>query len=430
MIGPGRGRLHYSWVVAAVTFATLLMTSGFRGLPGLLFVPLEHEFGWSRSTVSLAVSVNLLLFGLGGPFASALLNRYGVRRVIGWALVTIAAGSGLTVLIDAPWQLTLLWGVVVGLATAAISVPLAATIASRWFVKRRGLVVGVLTASYATGQLAFLPALAWVVDGYGWRWATAAVSMLAVGLILPLLLLLMRERPASLGLRAYGADEDDVAAAAVGNPFGAALAGLRLGARSKDFWLLSGSFFVCGATTTGLIGTHMIPAAMDHGITVVAAAGYLALIGVFDIVGSTTSGWLTDRFDPRKLLFWYYGLRGLSLLALPLAFGSPHIGLIAFAVFFGLDWVATVPPTVALTVRSFGSANVGIVFGWIFAAHQVGAAVAAWGAGFGRTQTGDYRATFLAAGAFCFVAVVLVRWIGAQGSGATLRAPEPATETP
>ena len=430
MIGRRRGRVHYSWVVAAVTFATLLMTSGFRGLPGLLFVPLEHEFGWSRSTVSLAVSVNLLLFGLGGPFASALLNRYGVRRVIGWALVTIAVGSGLTVLIDAPWQLTLLWGVVVGLATAAISVPLAATIASRWFVKRRGLVVGVLTASYATGQLAFLPALAWVVDAYGWRWATGAVSVLAVGLILPLLVLLMRERPASLGLRAYGADEDDIAAAAAANPFAAALAGLRLGAGAKDFWLLSGSFFVCGATTTGLIGTHMIPAAMDHGITVVAAAGYVALIGVFDIVGSTTSGWLTDRFDPRRLLFWYYGLRGLSLLALPLAFGSPHVGLIAFAVFFGLDWVATVPPTVALTVRSFGRANVGIVFGWIFAAHQIGAAVAAWGAGFGRTQTGDYRTTFLAAGAFCFVAVVLVRWIGEQGGGATLRVREPAAETP
>lgn len=420
---PAR-RLHYAWIVAGVTFLTLLMTSGFRATPGILIVPLESEFGWSRATISVALSVNLLLFGLVSPFASAVLNRYGVRRTIGWALGAVAAGSAATILMDAPWQLVLLWGVVVGTATGAVSVPLAATIASRWFVARRGLVTGLLTASYATGQLIFLPLLAWIAGEWGWRWTAAVVSLVAVGMVLPLVLLLMRERPASLGLRALGADADDVAPPLV-NPFGQAVGGLRLAVGSRDFWLLSLSFFVCGATTTGLIGTHMVPASMDHGLSAVAGAGLLALIGLFDIVGSTGSGWLTDRYDPRKLLVLYYGLRGVSLLALPFAFRSPHIALIAFCVVYGLDWVATVPPTVALTVQAFGRQNVGIVFGWIFAAHQIGAAVAAWGAGFGRTETGDYRSTFIAAGAFCAVAALAVRWIRHDLPGAR---PQPAAE--
>ena len=408
--GPA-GRVHYAWIVAGVTFVTLLMASGFRGAPTIMIVPLEREFGWSRATISLALSINLLLFGLVSPFAAALLNRYGVRRTIGCALALVAAGSALTTLVDAPWQLDLLWGVVIGTGTAAVSVPLAAAVASRWFVQRRSLVVGLLTSSYATGQLVFLPLLAWVAGALGWRWVGAVVSLVAVCAVLPLVLLLMRERPSAIGLRAYGAHVDDVAPPLV-NPFGQALSGLRLGIRSKDFWLLAASFFICGATTTGLVGTHMVPAAMDHGMTEIAAASLLVVIGVFDIVGATLSGWLTDRFDPRRLLFWYYGLRGLSLLALPAAFGSPHVGLIVFCIFFGLDWVATVPPTVALTVRSFGAQNVGVVFGWIFAAHQFGAALAAWGAGFGRTETGDYRGTFIAAGALCLVAAVIVRWIG------------------
>jgi len=410
-------RVHYSWVIAGVTFLTLLMASGFRGGPTIMIVPLEREFGWSRATISVALSVNLVLFGLVSPFAAALLNRYGVRRTIGTALAVVATGSALTTLVDAPWQLVLLWGVVIGSGTAAVSVPLAAAVASRWFVQRRSLVTGMMTAAYATGQLVFLPLLAWVAGAFGWRWVAAVVTLVAVLMVLPLVLLLMRERPSSIGLRAYGATVDDVAPPLV-NPFGQALSGLRLGARSRDFWLLAFSFFICGATTTGLVGTHMVPAAMDHGMTEIAAASLLVVIGVFDVLGATLSGWLCDRFDPRWLLFWYYGLRGLSLLALPTAFHSPHVGLIVFCVFFGLDWVATVPPTVALTVRSFGAQNVGVVFGWIFAAHQFGAALAAWGAGFGRTETGDYRTTFIAAGAFCLVASLVVRWIsGARREG-------------
>ena len=404
--------VHYAWVVAAVTFVTLLGASGFRSTPGVLIVPLQEEFGWSRATISLAVSINLILFGFSGPFAAALMDRFGVRRVTICALLLVGSGSALTTLMRAPWQLALLWGVVVGLGTGAMATVLAATVANRWFVARRGLVLGVLTAGSATGQLVFLPVLALLVDSIGWRWAAAATAVGAL-LVVPLVARFMRDRPADLGLRAFGDDEATVAPpVAVANPVAAAFDGLRLGARSRDFWLLSGSFFVCGATTNGLIGTHLIPASVDHGMAQVTAAGMLAAIGVFDIVGTTASGWLTDRWDPRRLLLAYYGLRGLSLLFLPDAFDAPRAGLILFVVFYGLDWVATVPPTVALTADLFGKRNVGIVFGWIFAAHQLGAAAAASAAGVIRTWTGDYQLAFFGAGILALVAAAMTQAIG------------------
>jgi predicted MFS family arabinose efflux permease len=400
-------RFHYGWVVVAVTLVALVMSAGFRSTPSVLIRPLEDEFGWSTATISLAVSINLLLFGLGGPFAAALVERFGVRRVATSALVVVAAASALTVTIASPWQLYLLWGVVIGLATGAISVPLAAIVANRWFVRRRGLVTGILTASNATGQLAFLPALAWIVSSFGWRYASATVAVVAVGLVVPLVVVLMRDRPEDVGLRPYGATEDDPPRSR-GNPFAAAAGGLTLAARSRAFWVLAASFFVCGASTNGLVGTHLIPAAMDHGFREVTAASLLAVIGLFDIVGTTVSGWLTDRYDSRVLLFWYYGLRGLSLIALPAAFGSPHLALIAFVVFYGLDWVATVPPTVALVAEHFGRERVGVVFGWVFSAHQLGAAAAAAGAGVVRTELGDYTVAFVTAGVLCLCAGLLV----------------------
>lgn len=403
-------RPHYAWIVAAVGFVTLITTAGFRSTSGVLIVPLQDEFGWSRATLGFAVSINLFLFGLGGPFAAALAERYGLRRVMIGALLCVSIGSSLTVFMHAPWQLDLLWGVINGIATGAISVPLAAMIANRWFVKRRGLVTGLLTASNATGQLVFLPALAWIVQTYGWRYAAVTVAVVAIAVVLPLVALLMRDRPADLGLFPYGADVADPASTR-GNPFKAAIAGLAGARHSRTFWLLSGSFFICGASTNGLIGTHLIPAAMDHGIGEVPAASLLAAIGVFDIIGTTCSGWLTDRHDPRVLLFWYYGLRGLSLLALPYVFGSPHFGLVLFVVFYGLDWVATVPPTVALTAEVFGRERVGVVFGWIFAAHQFGAAFAAWGAGAIRTWFGGYGWAFGTAGLLCLFASGLVAQI-------------------
>src|SRR3954452_1637421 len=401
-------RVHYAWFVVVATFVTLITTAGFRATPAVLIVPLEQEYGWSPATISIAISLGLVMFGLGAPFSAALMESYGVRRVMLVALVIIAIGTTLTTLIDAPWQLDLLWGVVVGGATGAVSVPLAATVANRLFDRRRGLVTGLLTASNASGQLVFLPSLAWLATTYGWRAASLTVSAVAIGIVFPIVAIVVRDRPQSIGLQPYGATEDTPVPPRSAQPFRPAIDGLKSGLRSRNFWLLSASFFVCGATTNGLIGTRLISAAHDHGMSEVAGATLLAIIGVFDMVGTVASGWLTDRIDPRVLLFWYYALRGLSLLALPYVFDSPHAGLLVFTVFYGLDWVATVPPTVALTADTFGRERVGIVFGWIFASHQFGGAFAAWGAGATRAWTGGYQDAFLAGGGICLIASALV----------------------
>ena len=335
------------------------------------------------------------------------MERFGVRRVVVGALLTVSAGSGLTVFMHQPWQLDLLWGVVVGVGTGSMATVLAAIVANRWFVQRRGLVLGALTAAGATGQLIFLPALAWLAVNMGWRTAALVVAGAAL-LGIPLVALFMRDRPADVGLRAYGATEADEPPPPLQNPVRAALGGLAMGARNRNFWLLAGSFFICGASTNGLIGTHLIPASMDHGMAEVTAASLLAVIGVFDVIGTLASGYLTDRFDSRWLLFAYYGLRGLSLLLLPYVFGSPQFGLIVFIVFYGLDWVATVPPTVQLTRKIFGQQNFAIVYGWIFAAHQLGAASIAFAAGAVRTVFGDYQLAFMFSGLLCLVAAGLV----------------------
>src|ERR1700737_3261681 len=355
-------RINYAWIVAAVTFVALMGAAGFRATPAILIVPLQNEFGWNRAIISVAVFINLLLFGLTGPFAAALMNRFGIRAVTVGALGTVATGALLTTVMTAPWQLYLLWGVVVGLGTGCMASVLAATVANRWFVQRRGLVLGALTAAGATGQLIFLPFLGWLAQNRGWRGRAITVAIGAL-VVVPLVALFLRNRPADLGLRAYGATEADTGALAVGSPIRNAFRGLGLGVRSRDFWLLAGSFFICGASTNGLIGTHLIPASMDHGMAEVTAASLLAVIGVFDVIGTLASGYLPDRFD---------SLRGLSLLLLPYVFGSAYFGLILFIVFYGLDWVATVPPTVQLARKIFGQQNFGIVYGGIFAAHQPG----------------------------------------------------------
>ncbi len=410
-----RDRLHYGWIVAAATFLALLCSAGIRSMPGVLIVPLEKHFGWSRATISAAVSINLLLYGLCGPFAAAFMERFGLRRVVLAAMLCVAVAVLLTTQMREPWQLDLLWGGFVGAGTGAVASVLGAVVANRWFVKRRGLVMGVLTASGATGQLIFLPLLASLVVAFGWRAAALTVAIVALA-VLPLLALLLRDRPADLGLRPFGAeDEPDAQTAALGNPLAAPLRALGRGLHSGDFWLLTVSFFICGATTNGLIGTHLIPAAMEHGVSEVTAASLLATVGMFDLLGTTVSGWLSDRIDNRWLLCWYYSLRGLSLLFLPYALGSSFVGLAAFIVFYGLDWVATVPPTVRLTADSFGPQNVGMMFGWILAAHQLGAALAAFGAGALHTWLGDYQVAFMSAGLLCLVAAGTVLRIGRAG---------------
>ncbi|MBV9581011.1 MAG: MFS transporter, partial [Chloroflexi bacterium] len=318
-----RLRFHYAWVVAFLTFLALLSAAGIRATSTVLVLPLEDDFGWDRATVSLALSVNLLLYGLCGPFAGALTARFGVRRVMLVGLTVLAVATGLSVFMSQFWQMLALWGVLVGLGSGSMALVLGAIVATRWFVKRRGLVTGIFAASAAAGQLIFLPQQAAIVETFGWRPATLLVSAVAIG-VAALVALFMRDDPRDIGLRPYGMPASEVLAPVQvqGNPFGLAVDALAQSVRVKDFWLLAGSFAICGATTVGLISVHLIPASVEHGFDEVTAAGMLAAMGAFDLVGTTLSGWLTDRIDARKLLVWYYTLRGIALLFLPAAFAS------------------------------------------------------------------------------------------------------------
>ncbi len=405
-------RPHYAWIVLAVTFATLLVAGATRATPGVLIVPLEQHFGWSRATISLAVSLNLVLFGLMGPFSAALVEYLGARRTMMGALLLVGTGVALTSLMEHVWQLVLLWGVVVGAGTGMMALALGATVVNRWFTEKRGFAMGILTASNATGQLLFLPLLAGLVEAYGWRVVSLVVAGFGLAMI-PVIALFMRNHPYDVASNRYGEPGEALAPVrSLQNPAMMALRTLATAARSLDFWLLFFSFYICGLSTNGLIGTHFIPLCFDHGIPEVASASLLAVIGAFDFVGTLASGWLSDRVNNRVLLFWYYGLRGLSLLFLPYAFDISFYGLSVFAIFYGLDWVATVPPTVRLTADVFGREKSGLVFGWIFTAHQLGAATAAFGAGAIRTDTGNYMLAFMISGAFCLLAAVMVLGIG------------------
>ncbi len=396
-------RLHYAWIVAGVTFVTLLGAAGFRATPGLLINPLGDEFGWSKGTVSIAISVNLVLYGLIGPFAAALMARFGLRVVVIGALITISVGALLTTQMTRPWHMVLTWGVLVGAGSGCMATVLAATVATRWFVARRGLVVGALTAAGATGQLAFLPILARVIEVHGWRTVSVIIAISSLAVVLPVALLL-RDKPEDVGTTAYGAPPGWHSPPPTLHPIRTAFRGLDEAKGSLAFWLLFGSFFVCGASTNGLLGAHFIPAAHDHGMTETSAASLLALIGIFDVIGTVAAGLWTDRVDPRRLLLVYYGLRGLSLFELDGALRSSNAPLWAFVLFYGLDWVATVPPTVSLCNEVFGSAKGPVVYGWVFAGHQLGAAAVAWFAGVTRDHTGSYRLAFGVSGVLCLVA--------------------------
>lgn len=408
---PGRRRVHRAWVVASVTFLVLLTSAAFRSSLGVLLVPIEDDLGWTRTDTSVAVSLNLLVYGVAAPFAAALLERVGVRRTAVSALVLIAVGCAATTVMSAPWQLSALWGLVVGTATGSVALVFGAIVADRWFTARRGLVVGILGAAWATGQLVFLPIIAAVIEAWGWRAASLTIAG-TCALLLPLVAAVLRDRPADVGLLPYGAaaaaqadaaphEAPPSAAAAVAH----ALVVLRDALWTRPFLLLAGTFFVCGWTTNGIISSHFVPAAHDQGMSATTAAGLLAVVGVFDIVGTIGSGWLTDRVDPRKLLAVYYGLRGLALLAVPALLG-PEVAppLLVVVALFGLDWVATVPPTVALCREAFGAERGGIIFGWVFAAHMIGAAVAAAASGALRTASGDYTSAWLLAGALAVTA--------------------------
>jgi predicted MFS family arabinose efflux permease len=399
-------RIHRAWFVAAVTFVTIIGAAAFASLPGLLIEPLHEDFGWSRGTIGFAVSVNLALYGLTAPFAAALMDRFGIRRVVAVALTVIAIGSALTVTMTAAWQLVLYWGVLVGLGSGSMALAFAATVTNRWFVQRRGLVTGILTAAGASGQLVFLPLLAWLVENHEWEPASITVALSALAVV-PFVWLLLRDHPADVGLAAYGAEGFTPKPEPVPGAARRALSVLLRAARTGPFWLLAGTFAICGASTNGLVKTHFVPAAHDHGMPITAAASLLAVIGVFDVVGTIASGWFTDRFDARRLLAVYYALRGVSLLFLPILLGpSVEPPMIFFIVFYGLDWVATVPPTIALCREHYGDDSA-IVFGWVLASHQVGAAVVAFAGGVARDVFGSYDVVWYASGALCAAAALM-----------------------
>jgi MFS family permease len=404
-----RRDVHYGWVIAGVTFLTMLVTAGALGAPGVLMVSLQREFGWSTSEISSALALRLVLFGLMAPFAAAFLNRFGIRRMVMIAIWTIVVGLLASLFMTQVWQLVLLWGLLIGVGSGLTAMVLAATVATRWFADRRGLILGILSGSNATGQLVFQPLLAYLAEGQGWRFAVGFVCV-ALALAGVAAFLLMRDRPSDMNLAPYGATKIEPAppvahglAALAMSP----LIVLRQAVRVPVFWVLFGTFFICGASTNGLIQTHFVTLCGDFGILPVGAASVLAMMGAFDLAGTMGSGWLSDRYDNRYLLFWYYALRGLSLIYLPFT-GFTVYGLSLFAMFYGLDWLATVPPTVKLTSERFGPEQANIVFGWIFTGHQLGAGAIAFGAGLSRTVLMSYLPALFVSGSLCLVAALAV----------------------
>lgn len=408
---------HYSWIVLAVTFLAIIVAGIIRSASGVFIEPFEKDFGWGRPSISLAFAVSLFLYGFSGPFMAAFVEKFGLKRMMLWSMGLLTAGLACTYVMQKEWQLVLIWGVMIGIGSGLFLTVLSTQVANRWFVKRRGLALGILTAATATGQLILLPVLATLVDKYSWEAAVGLIFVLGL-VMLVVIALFMRNFPREVGIGPYGESEvQEETAKATGNPFKMATDALLEGLRAKEFWLLAGSFFICGLSTSGLIGTHFVSYCISFGIPVVTAAATLSLMGVFDLVGTTVSGWLSDRFDNRWLLFWYYTLRGISLLMLPFALDSGMYSLLViFAIFYGLDWIATVPPTVALTRQRFGLQKSAMMYGWMVAFHQVGAAVAAYSGGVIYTVLGSYTWAFMLAGGFCFVASLFVLMIKKQST--------------
>ncbi len=394
-------RFHYAWIVTGVTFLALLAAASVRAAPGVIIIPLEKEFGWDRASISLAVSISLITFGLGGPIGGKLVERFGPRRALLAGLASIAAGLFLLAILGSLWELYLVWGLLIGVGTGIASQVTGATVAHRWFRTHRGLVIGLFGAATSAGQLIFVPSMMALTESEGWRSGIYLLFGAAIVVSIPVLLF-MRDRPADIGVRAYG---EDAALSASEQAADARTTPLRVAMRNRDFWLLAGSFFVCGYTSNGLVGTHLIPHAVEHGFTAVTSATAVGLMGSMNIVGTLASGWFTDRYDNRKLLAIYYGFRAMSLFALPFIYDGQW--LYVFAIFYGLDWIATVPPTANLVATIFGRASLGVIYGWIFFAHMIGAALAAYAGGYFHTVLGDYHLMFISAAIMGFIAVSL-----------------------
>ncbi|SHN51228.1 Major Facilitator Superfamily protein [Desulfitobacterium chlororespirans DSM 11544] len=405
---------YYYGLIVFVTFLTLVIAAGIRSAPAVLIVPFEEFFGWNRAEISLALSINLLLNGLCGPFAAALMERYGVRPVIASALLLLGAGAGLTLWMQDMWQMILLWGIVIGIGSGFLSTVFGTVVATRWFIQQRGLILGIFSAAGAAGQLLFLPLFANILEWFDWHvivWVLVAAAFFSLALII----LIMRNGPGEVGLVPYGTSAGDtVPDKTTDNPFQAVWQGLKTAVQSKAFWLLSASFFVCGATSVGLIGTHFVSACVDHGITAIFAAGLLSAASVFNIIGVTAAGWLSDRYDNRWLLFWYYLVRGLALFLLPAVLVSDRVILIIFVTVYGLNWIATVPSTIKLAADLFGDRSI-VIFGWMMALHQAGSALAAFYAGALQAALHSYTLVFISAAVLCLVAAMIVFLIPGQG---------------
>jgi MFS family permease len=423
---------HRAWGVAAVTFLALVSASAFRSSTGVFVEPIADEFEWSLGLVSFAVTVNFLVYGLVAPFGAALMESVGVRRTVAGALVVLALGMAAITVMTQPWQLVLFWGVFLGVGAGCLALVLGSVVANRWFVQRRGLVTGVFSAGSATGQLIFLPTLARLSTDQGWRAASLLLAAVALAIV-PVVLLVLRDRPSDVGVLPYGAPSGWREPAALDDdgagPGRVALIRLREASRTRAFWLLVLAFAICGWTTNGLVGTHFIPAAHDHGLPPTTAASLLAFVGVFDLVGVIGSGWFTDRYDPRVLLVVYYALRGVSMLVVHLLW-APTVQppMFFFVVLFGLDWAATVPPTMALCRECFGLQRSSVVFGWVYASHMIGAGISAGVAGVVRQSTGSYDIAWWTSGALALIAAV-ASWVvprGDQLARARVTAPEPA----
>ncbi|MFF2752898.1 MFS transporter [Psychrobacillus sp. NPDC058041] len=404
-------KIHYSWIILAVAFFSIIVAGIVRSSSGVFIEPFELEFGWSRPAISFAFAVSLILYGFSGPFMAAFVEVFGLKRVMLYSMLTMTVGLALTFVMQTEWQLVLIWGVMIGIGSGLFLSVLSTQIANRWFVKQRGLAVGILTASTATGQLVLLPVLAAIISKYSWRYATGLIFILSI-LMFIIIAIFMKNSPKEKGILPYGqVDEKQTPKETKNrqNPFKLALSTLMEGLKVKEFWLLAVSFFICGLSTSGLVGTHFISYCISFGIPVITAASMLSFMGIFDLIGTTLSGWLSDRIDNRWLLFWYYSLRGISLLFLPFALtqGS-YLWLVIFSIFYGLDWIATVPPTIGLARRTFGLEKSTLMYGWIVAAHQVGAGVAAYGGGVIFKVFGTYQWAFILAGGMCVLASLFV----------------------
>lgn len=408
--------IHYGWVMVALTFVYAVFSSSAMGVPSVLIVPMSKELGWSIGELSAPQGLRLALFGLAAPLAGGLMLRYGPRRMVAISGALLLVGLALSIATTEKWQLWLGMGVLLGVAPGMTAMQLNAVMASRWFVAHRGLVIGVLGGAIATGMLVFMPLAAWVSERWGWR---VALMIPSVGAALSWLafLWLARDRPQDLNLPAVGETTvTPVPPTPTANFVELSLQALMLGTRRPIFWILVATFAICGISSFGLTQAHLVPFCGDLGIPLGTAAWLLAVIGICDLIGTIGSGWLSDRYDNRWLLAWYYGLRGIALLWL-VSTQPTMVGLTIFAVIYGLDFIATVPPSVRLTVTSFGREMGPAVFAWIFAAHHVAAGLMAFGTGVSRDMLGTYEPAFLLAGVLCFAAAL---------SFVAVRRPQPA----